>query len=103
MCKALQTKLNGVKDHFADELKKLRTGRAHPSMLDGIMVIAYGYPMPMNQVATVHGAEAQLLQITPFDPSNLQAIASAIRDIKPLAYPMDDGSSRESTYSCTHY
>lgn len=90
--KHLQTKLTGVKDHFADELKKLRTGRAHPSMLDGIMVIAYGSPMPMNQVATVTAPEAQLLQITPFDPSNLQAIASAIRDNQTLGLnPMDDG------------
>ena len=48
-------------------------------MLDGIMVEAYGTPMPINQVATVSVPEAQLLQITPFDPSNLQAISAAIR------------------------
>ena len=39
--------------HFEDELKKVRTGRAHPSMLDGLTVEAYGQAMPLNQVANV--------------------------------------------------
>jgi len=78
--------------HFEAELKKVRTGRAHPGMLDGIMVEAYGSPMPLNQVASVSAPEAQLLQITPFDPGNLQAIAGAIRDNPTLGLnPMDDG------------
>jgi ribosome recycling factor len=81
---SLKTKLSGVKTHFGDELKKLRTGRAHPSMLEGIVVMAYGSPMPLIQVATVTSPEPQLLQISPFDPSNLQAIASAIRDNQSL-------------------
>jgi ribosome recycling factor len=61
-------------------------------MLDGIMVEAYGSPMPLNQVANVTAPEAQLLQITPFDPSNLQAINNAIRDNQSLGLnPTDDG------------
>lgn len=78
--------------HFQDELKKLRTGRANAGMLDGILVTAYGTPMPLNQVATVTVPEAQLIQITPFDPTNLQAISTAIRDNPSLGMnPMDDG------------
>ncbi|HEU4966549.1 MAG TPA: ribosome recycling factor [Candidatus Saccharimonadales bacterium] len=78
--------------HFTSELKRLRTGRAHASMLDGVMVEAYGSPMPLNQVATVVAVDAQLIQITPFDPSNLQAIASAIRNNPSLGLnPTDDG------------
>jgi len=78
--------------HFNDELKKLRTGRAHPSMLDGITAVAYGTPMPLNQLATITTPEAQLIQISPFDPSNIQAIASAIRDNPSLGLnPSDDG------------
>lgn len=77
---------------FQEELKRLRTGRASASMLDGIMVEAYGTPMPINQVATVTAPEAQLIQITPFDPSNLQAIATAIRNNQALGFnPTDDG------------
>jgi ribosome recycling factor len=87
-----KTKFSGAVSHFEDELKKVRTGRAQPSMLDGVMVQAYGQPMPLNQVATIATPEAQLLQVTPFDPNNLQAIASAIRDNPALGLnPMDDG------------
>lgn len=87
-----KTKLAGVVAHFNDEIKKLRTGRAHPSQLDGIMVIAYGTPMPLNQVANITAPEAQQLQITPFDPSNIQAIADAIRNDQGLGLnPADDG------------
>ena len=61
-------------------------------MLDGITVEAYGTPMPLNQVANVTAPEAQLLQITPFDPGNLAAISNAIRDNQSLGFnPSDDG------------
>jgi ribosome recycling factor len=85
-------KFQSAFEHFQTELKKVRTGRAHAGMLDGVMVTAYGSPMPLNQVANVTAPEAQLLQITPFDPGNLQAIASAIRDNPTLGLnPSDDG------------
>src|SRR6185437_7422355 len=85
-------KFEAAVQHFSDELKKLRTGRAHPSMLDGVMVEAYGAQMPINQAATVTTADAQMLQISPFDPNNLQAIAKAIRDNPSLGLnPTDDG------------
>ncbi len=85
-------KFSAAVEHFQDELKKLRTGRAHPSILEGIIVEAYGTPMPLIQVGSVSAPEATLLQITPFDPSNLQAIADAIRNNQALGLnPMDDG------------
>jgi len=87
-----QTKLNQAVEHFKDALKSLRTGRASAGMLDGVMVEAYGTPMPLNQVANVTAPEAQLLQITPFDPTNLQAISTAIRNNPNLGLnPADDG------------
>lgn len=87
-----QTKFAAAVDHFQGEIKKLRTGRAHPSMLDGVMVEAYGAQMPLNQVSTIITADAQLLQITPFDPNNLHAIANAIRNNPTLGLnPTDDG------------
>lgn len=79
-------------DRFNDEMKKVRTGRAHPDMLSGIKVEAYGQFMPLNQVANVTAADATLLVITPFDPSTIQAIASAIRADQSLGLnPADDG------------
>jgi ribosome recycling factor len=92
MVEEVKTKLAGAVEHLQNELKKLRTGRASASMLDGVMVEAYGTQMPLNQTATLSAPEAQLLQITPFDPNNLQAIVTAIRNNKSLGLnPTDDG------------
>lgn len=78
--------------HFEEESKKIRTGRAHPSMLDSVIVEAYGSKMPLIQVGTVTVPEPQQLAITPFDPTNLQAISRAIRDDQSLGLnPSDDG------------
>lgn len=87
-----EAKFKKAFEHFTEELKKIRTGRAHPGMLDGVMVEVYGTQMPLNQVSNITAPEATLLQITPFDPNNLQAIASAIRDNPSLGLnPSDDG------------
>jgi ribosome recycling factor len=87
-----KSKFSQAAQHFQEELKKIRTGRAHPGMLDGVMVEAYGTQMPLIQVGNVTAPEAQLLQITPFDPNNLQAISTAIRNNESLGLnPMDDG------------
>lgn len=85
-------KINAAIEHFSEELKKIRTGRANAGMLDGIMVEAYGTPMPLNQVASIATPEPQLLQLTPFDPNNIQAISEAIRKNEALGVnPVDDG------------
>jgi ribosome recycling factor len=87
-----KAKLDSAKNHFQEELKKLRTGRAHPSMLDGITAEAYGTPMPLLQLATITTPEPQLIQVSPFDPNNLEAIAEAIRKDQSLGMnPTDDG------------
>lgn len=79
-------------ERFQSELAKLRTGRASASILDGVTVEAYGQMMPLIQVASIATPESQLLQVTPFDPNNLQAIVSAIRNDQSLGLnPTDDG------------
>ncbi|MBI5357343.1 ribosome recycling factor [Candidatus Saccharibacteria bacterium] len=84
--------LKNTVEHFENELKKLRTGRAHPSMLDDVTAEAYGQQMPLKQLATISTPEPQLLQVSPFDPNNIEAISSAIRDNQTLGLnPMDDG------------
>jgi ribosome recycling factor len=90
--KSYEDRFSAAVSHFEDELKKVRTGRAHPGMLDSIQVEAYGQRMPLNQVANVTAPEPQLLTITPFDPSNIQLIAAAIRQDQSLGLnPSDDG------------
>jgi ribosome recycling factor len=87
-----ELKMTGALEHFEEELRKVRTGRSHPSMLDGIKVEAYGVLTPLNQVANITAPEPQMLQITPFDPSNVQPIAAAIRADQSLGFnPSDDG------------
>ena len=63
---------------FRDELRGLRTGRATPALVDMIRVEYYGSPMPLNQIATVHAPDAQLITIQPFDPTVMQEIEKAI-------------------------
>ena len=87
-----ESKFGQAVERFKDNLKTLRTGRANAAMLDGIMVEAYETQMPLNQVATIAVPEATLIQLTPFDPNNLSAIADAIRNDSNLGLnPTDDG------------
>ncbi|MBP9667234.1 ribosome recycling factor [Candidatus Saccharibacteria bacterium] len=90
--KPYEVKMDHALEHFGDELKKVRTGRAHPDMLGSVHVLAYGAKMPLNQVANVTAPEPQMLLVSPFDPSNIQAIAAAIREDQSLGFnPSDDG------------
>jgi ribosome recycling factor len=90
--KDAQAKFAQAVERFKDGLKTLRTGRANAGMLDGVTVEAYGTQMPLNQVATIAVPESQLIQITPFDPNNLGAITTAIRNNQNLGLnPADDG------------
>lgn len=85
-------KLDAATEHFRQEIGKIRTGRAHPGMLDNVAVEVYGQSMPLKAVASITVPEPQLLQITPFDPSNLQAISDAISKDESLGLnPADDG------------
>ena len=87
-----QKKMDEVLARFDGEMKKVRTGRAHPDMLAGIKVEAYGQWMPLNQVGNVTIGDATMLVITPFDPSNIENITSAIRADSTLGLnPSDDG------------
>lgn len=87
-----EEKMNSALMHFEEELKKVRTGRAHPGMLEGIKVEVYGTAMPLNQVANITAPEAQMLLVTPFDPGNISAISAAIRADQALGFnPSDDG------------
>lgn len=85
-------KMESVVERFKDEMKKVRTGRAHPDMISGVKVEVYGQFMPLNQVSNITAADATLLVITPFDPSNIQTISAAIRADQSLGLnPADDG------------
>jgi ribosome recycling factor len=62
------------------ELAKLRTGRAHTSLLEHIRVSCYGSEMPVSQVANIAVADARTLSVTPWDKGLVGAVERAIRD-----------------------
>ncbi|MFM2485851.1 ribosome recycling factor [Celerinatantimonas yamalensis] len=60
------------------QMAKIRTGRAHPSLLDSIMVPYYGTDTPLNQVANVGTEDSRTLTVTVYDRSAIQAVEKAI-------------------------
>ena len=90
--KEYEKKMDDAVEHFESELRKVRTGRAHPTMLDSVVVEAYGSMLPLNQVANVTAPEASMLLVSPYDPSHIPQITAAIRDAQSLGFnPSDDG------------
>jgi len=61
-----------------NELNKIRTGRAHPSLLEHITVDYYGSEVPLNQAASINSEDARTLSVVPFDKSMVQKIEKAI-------------------------
>ncbi len=64
---------------FEDELSKLRAGRAHPSLLDGVTIMYYGSPTPLTQVASVGVESALMLTVKPYEKKIVPDIEKAIR------------------------
>jgi ribosome recycling factor len=77
--------------HLKDDLRKVRTGRANPSLLDSIRVDYYGTPTPLNQMANLSSPEPRLIVISPYDKSALQAIEKAIQASDLGLTPNNDG------------
>ena len=74
------------------ELGHLRTGKASPKLLDGVVVEAYGSKMPLNQLATIGAPEPRLLTVQPFDHSQLGAIEKALLASDLGITPNNDGN-----------
>lgn len=63
---------------LVNELTKIRTGRAHPSLLDHITIDYYGVQAPLNQAANISIEDARTLSVVPFDKSMVPTIEKAI-------------------------
>ena len=79
-------------DHLVAELKNIRTGRANPGMLDGVMVEVYGTPMRLRDIASVTTPEPRQLLITPYDQSNTATIGKAIERANLGIIPIVEGN-----------
>ncbi len=78
-------------EHLKHELAKIRTGKASPAMLNGLMVEYYGTPTPLNQVANVSLADSRTIAIQPWEKSMLPVIEKAIFEANLGFTPMNDG------------
>ncbi len=84
----MQKSLKSLEREFA----AIRTGRANPSLFNGIRVSVYGSEMPLNQVATISCPEPRLVVIQPWDRSNLGEIEKAILKSDLSLNPNNDGN-----------
>ena len=74
------------------EFTKLRAGRAHPSLLDHVMVSSYGSDVPLNQVGNVTAEDARTLVINVWDKSQIEAVEKAILQADLGLNPMSAGT-----------
>jgi len=80
-----------AKEALRRELSKLRTGRAHPAMLDMLRVDYYGQSTPIAQMASVGVPEPRMLTVKPWDKSAVQSVEKAIRESDLGLNPQTDG------------
>ncbi|HEY6020466.1 MAG TPA: ribosome-recycling factor, partial [Candidatus Paceibacterota bacterium] len=76
--KPFEKKIKDIEERLVRELGSVRTGRAAPSVLDGVQVESYGTRMSISQVASISSEDARTLRITPYDVSQGKEIEKAI-------------------------
>ena len=87
----LTRRMDGAVDTLKREFNGLRTGRAHPGLLEPVKVHAYGTEMPLAQVGTIGAPEARMLTVQVWDKSLVNAVDRAIREAGLGLNPMADG------------
>lgn len=87
-----KAKMLAALEHLKTELKTIRTGRANPAMVEGVIVEVYGAPARLKDIASINAPEARMLVITPFDPKNAAAIGKAIEKANIGVSPIVDGN-----------
>ena len=87
-----EEKMEMTLESLKRELGLIRTGRANPAVLKGVRVNYYGVPTPIDQMASVSVPEAQLIQIKPYDKTQLKEIEKAIQLADLNLVPQNDGT-----------
>ncbi len=77
--------------HFSEEAAKIRTGRAHPGLVENLSVDYYGTRTPLRQIASISIPEARQILISPWDKGSLVLIEAAIRESDLGLAPGNDG------------
>ena len=89
--KETKPRMESAIDDFRRKLAAIRTGRAAVSLLDNVMVDYYGTATPLNQMASVHAPEPQMLTVQPWDQTQIGAVEKAIRAADLGLNPSNDG------------
>jgi len=89
--KESRQRMDAVIDDFKRKIAAVRTGRAAVSILDSVIVDYYGTPTPLNQMASVHAPEPQMLTVQPWDQTQVAPIEKAIRAADLGLNPSNDG------------
>ena len=85
-----KSRMNSSLNNFSDNLKKIRTGRANPSMLEGITIDYYGTETPLNQCCSITVEDSKTLSLTPWDKSLVQEIDKSIQKSDRGEYEITD-------------
>ncbi|MFT4552785.1 MAG: ribosome recycling factor [Chlamydiales bacterium] len=88
-----ENKMKSALEHLREDLKSIRTGRAHPAILDSVMVEVYGASMRLKDIASIAIPEPRQLLITPFDPNNSSTIGKAIEKANLNLQPITEGNA----------
>ncbi len=89
----LNKRMDGAVKALNTEFAGLRTGRAHPSLLEPVVVDAYGSNMPINQLANIGIPEPRMLTVQVWDKGLVKAVEKAIRDANLGVNPAVDGQT----------
>lgn len=87
----VKQKMEASLEHFKQELKNLRTNRANPGMVEGILIEAYGSQMKLKELASITTPDARQILITPFDPQTAGVISKGIEKANLGLNPKVDG------------
>ena len=88
---AIEKRMNGAVSAMKSEFQALRTGRASASLLDKIMVNAYGAMTPLNQCAGINVPEPRMITVTVWDKTLIDSVDKAIRESNIGINPVGDG------------
>jgi ribosome recycling factor len=89
--KETRPRMEAAVEDLRKRLASIRTGRAAVSILDTVVVDYYGTPTPLNQLASVHAPEPQMLTVQPWDQTQIGAVEKAIRAADLGLNPSNDG------------
>lgn len=89
---SVERRMEATLGNFSNEMSGLRAGRASPSMLEPVVVEAYGSKMPLSQLANISVPEPRLLTVTVWDASQAEAVEKAIRDSDLGLNPQAEGT-----------